>query len=286
MLPRLCTVLVVLLATRMASALELGTAQGNLDIHGTTVTLTHAYAMYYNNEEGFLPGPELRILLTDREVSPGLLSGPLETRLHALAHQGGVQGVLLTVDSQKLPPVRVSGTLLYAPKNPQQSLDFFSQSRSEGVFEQWIIETNRVVGQLRDHGLWSAGPPPVDSPVAFNAQLLRAEVTEHLTGTQAVQSPQVQAFLAYEAALRQGNLQAVRSLSTAGQFETLMQIKTQSGDAAFWWDNKRELLSATARKRCIQAVFVRGAHAVIVCKHNGHTALPSLVQADGTWKVD
>ena len=43
-------------------------SEGSFQVNGAAVPLKNVYLLQHNNEEGALDGPELRILVADREV--------------------------------------------------------------------------------------------------------------------------------------------------------------------------------------------------------------------------
>ena len=154
-----------------ADAIDEGVAKGSLVVDGRTIALTHAYTHRHDNEEGLLDGPELRILLADRELPHTLLAGVYTARLDELARKGGVQGVLLRVDPRKLTG-GVRGVLLMAEKNPGKSLTSFSFSGGGG-FRKLTVGNNRVLGEAHHQSL--RGGPAFEYSATFSAPLFREE---------------------------------------------------------------------------------------------------------------
>jgi hypothetical protein len=142
----------------VAFAIDPGTARGELVLDGDKTALTHAYALRQDNVEGLMDGPELRILLSDRELSTDLLAGPVLGELDQLARQGGVKGVLLRVAADRRPD-SVSGTILHAPADPQQSLPFFTKSGQGAGFTRFELGDKRVVGEIEEKPDAEAGFP-------------------------------------------------------------------------------------------------------------------------------
>src|SRR5262245_43810513 len=107
--------------TGTASAIDPGVAVGALQVNEKKITLRHAYAHLRDNAEGLLDHPkELRVLLTDREVSQDALVGIAFLPVTELARQGQAQGLLFELDPDK--PNEVVMTLLYPPKETGQML--------------------------------------------------------------------------------------------------------------------------------------------------------------------
>jgi len=79
------------------SFIDLGTASGSITIGQDTIVLKHSYAHLHDNAEGWLDTPkELRILLTDRDVSRDVIAGmnPFFT-LSEMVREGKVKGALI-----------------------------------------------------------------------------------------------------------------------------------------------------------------------------------------------
>jgi hypothetical protein len=279
----LLMVAALILSVNPTFAIDPGFAKGYLKIDGETITLTHAYAMQNENEEGVLEQAELRILLTDREVSQTLLSGPFLESLQSLARKGGVRGVLLKLDARKLLKAPVYGTLLVAPKNPQESFLFFTISSEDGSFEKLEQANNRVVGKTHYQFKMENS---FEYDVSLSAPLFRDEVTARLTGAQALNSPHIQALLAYEGALRNGDLETVRGLSTPERYEQVKAYRAHIGEKDFPKQVKSEIPGPEKRKKQIREVIVRGSRAFVVLQEADGKTVQILIQVDGTWKIE
>lgn len=276
------------LVTLGGSTQDPGFAKGTLKVDGQVISLTHAYAWQYDNEEGLLDAPELRILLTDREVSPSLLSGAYLVHLDMSAREGKVRGLLLTVDPGH-PSQSLHGTLLYPPTKPQGSLHFFSISNTEGVFEKFDLGKDRVAGEVRyrEKGDPDVGFRPFEYAVSFSAPLLRDEpITAKLTGRPALESPPVQALLAYERALLAGDLEAARRRSSPEGFKQTEALMAQVGKDTFLEMMRQEIPDSATRQRQIRQVFVRGLRALVIFQMGEMKGAQMMVQVNGVWLVE
>ena len=272
----------------VAFALDPGTARGELVVDGDKVALTHSYALRQDNAEGLLDGPELRILLSDRELSTDLLAGPVLGELDQLARQGGVKGVLLRVDTVRRPDA-VRGTILHAPRDPRLSLPFFTRSGSGAGFKRFELGDNRVVGEVE--GAPDDQPAFPDTPVygyqaSFSAPIFEdRKVTATLKGREARESAPAKAFLAFEKLLREGDLQKIRAAVPPSRWREMEQHVAQVGEAQFK-AQVREMVPPTAtREKQIERVVVRGDRATVIYKEVGAKGFALLVKDGGVWKI-
>ena len=263
-------------------AIDEGVAKGSLKVEGRAVTLTHSYAHRHDNEEGLLDGPELRILLADREVPHTLLAGVYTARLDALARKGGVQGVLLMVDPRKL-TAGMRGVLLMAEKSRGKSLTSFSFSGGDGGFRRLQIGNNRVLGDA--HHESTRSKPAFEYSATFSAPLFREEpISEKLPGARAMDSEPFQAFAAYTKALGAGDLDAARRFATPESFREIDEMIAQAGRPTVLRMLRETSVVPGAKDK--PQVFVRGKRALVVFQAGKSRGVQSLVQVDGKWLVD
>jgi hypothetical protein len=265
-----------------------GVARGELVIDREAVPQTLAYALRQDNAEGLMDDPELRILLSDRELSTDLLAGPVLGELDQLARQGGVKGVLLRVAADG-PPDSVSGTILRAPTDPQQSLPFFSRSGKGAGFGRFELGEKRVVGQVDekpDEESAFPGVPVFGYHASFNAPIFEdRKVTATLAGKEARASAPAKAFLAFEKLLREGDLQKAEAAVLPSRWRETEQFIAQVGEAEFK-AQVREMVPPTAtREQQIERVVVRENRATIIYKEAGARGFTVLVNEGGTWKI-
>ncbi len=263
--------------------------KGNLEINGTQVPIKFAYALQHNDEEGFLDGPELRILLSDREVDPGLLSDLVMSRLDTLAREKKIRGLILKFDPKK-EPRELHGTLLEAPSSPQASLPFFTQSGDSTSLKKFEIKDGKASGVLEEKPSeenFFPDTPKYGYQITFTAPIRQADaITAHLKGEEAAKSPQAQAVLAYEKACREGRMEDAEKLATPGKFGELKQAMEQMGKATFLEQVKQFIPETAVREKQIKEVIVRGKHATVVITEEGGRICAGVIDAGGTWKAD
>ncbi len=269
-------------------ALDPGTASGDLTVNGQRVALTHAYALRQDNAEGLMEGPELRLLLADREVDSGLLAGPVLGEIDRLAREGSLRGLVLRVAADRRPE-SAHGTVLFPPADPQASLPFFTKSGDGAGFTRFQLGDNRVVGEAEMHS--NRDPffremAVYEYRVSFSAPVFHdRKVTATLKGKAARESAPARAFLAFEKALREGDLEKVRAAVMPARWKELEVYLAQVGEAQFK-AQAREMAPLTAtRQKQIDRVVVREDRATVIYKEPGATGFQSLVREGEVWKV-
>jgi hypothetical protein len=268
-----------------ALAVDAGRATGTLTTSQGATSLSHAYAMQYFNEEGLAEGPELRVLLTDRPVDQELLSGPMLAALERAVRKGGVKGVVLRLDPKELNKAPVRGTLLLPPRTLRDSLLFFTVAGDSGGFESLKVANSRVTGKA----VFKSNAPDASAftyEATFSAPLLKDDPSGRLIGRKAVESPPVQALLAFERSLRLGDLTAASGYATATKMAELDAYQAAVGRTVFLEEVAAGTPDSRIREQQIQEVVLRGKRAyVIILEESGRTIAP-LVHAEGTWQVD
>lgn len=268
-----------------AMAIDPGTANGTLTTARGEVALAHSYAMEHRNEEGVADGSELRILLTDREVDEMLLSGPLLTALERQVREQGLRGLLLRLDPKRLAAAPVHGMLLEAPADPRQTLRFFTLSGGSAGLEGLRVDPTRVTARAH-HARAVEAPGDFGYDVSFSAPRFTDVVSERLTGAKAVASAPVKALLAWERAVRGGDLEAARALATPQQMARLEAYRAAVGPEAFRKEVGAGMPEQRQRERQIKEVIVRGGRASVVVQEKGGRSVSVLVNEDGKWRVD
>lgn len=279
-------VLALLGLTRPAAALDPGTADGSVTLGGKSIDLTTAYATHYFNDQGLADGPELRILLADREVDGDLLSGPLVDAIERAAGSGQVRGVLLRVDPEKLGAAPVRGTLLMPLESAQGSLMHFTITKDAGGFEDLKVSKNRVLGRASFRS--TGGDVPAFSYGAkFSAPLFKDEPTARLIGEPAQESPAANAVLAFERALWDGDMASVSAHTTPERFAGLDADFARVGPAMFLKQARAQLPDPVVRKQQVREVVMHGRRGwVVLVSDEGTRIIASVVHTDGVWKVD
>lgn len=266
-------------------AIDPGAGSGRLTAGEAGIELKHAAVMRYGNEEGALERPELRVLLTDREVPESILRGPFMQSLERLARQGSVRGILLRLDVKKLTRGSIHGTLLLRPTDARLSLPVFTIADKGGGFEKFEMGNNRVSGALR----WKSPPGsflPVEYVATFSAPLFQDEVDARLYGRRALHSPQAKALLAFEEALRAGKPDVAQVFCTTERFAELKAMSDGWGEETALQEIRSGIPPRETRGREIRAVFVRGPWATIIIDNGREKTYRAMVNREGAWRVD
>jgi hypothetical protein len=278
-----------LLLPTVTLGLDPGVARGVLTVEGEQVQLAHAYAWRHDNTEGLLDGAQLRILVTDREVSEYLLAGAMPLAVERMARDGRVRGVLLKLSADP-PREAVNGTVLFPVASPELSLPSFVEATAQSGLRRLDLGDRRVVGAA-DYE--SHAPPRPDAGVAyaysleFNAPVFQdPPVSADLKGKAARTSAPARAFLAYEAALRAGDMSRVRQLLTPERYEEVQAFAARLGPSRFAEQAAGNLPPEKTRARQIKRVVVRGDRATVIFSQAGTRGFQALIQNADGWKVD
>lgn len=281
-------ILIIVLFTGLA--LDPAKVQGFLTVNGIETRLTHGYALLHDNEEGILDAPQVRILLSDRELDPALLAAPALSRLDVMARRGEVRGLVFQFDP-KAEDGEVYGTVLYPPVTSDASLAFFAEPATE-TGRVIMLTDDRVAARMtketrRDPLL---GDLPVFSyRIGFDLPVARLDpVTERLKGEEAVKSAPARALLAFESACRAGDLEAARKLATKGRMQELeYAVRLAAGDKPFTEQLRQWFPDETARTKHIVEVVLRGNRGVVVLEEEpGFRSGVPVVQVEGEWRID
>jgi len=271
-----------------ALAIDAGTVNGTVKVGKQKVELKYCYSHQYNNEEGMLEAPELRILMTDREVKQELLAGyDAPIKIDGLVRQEKIRGVLLRLDPKK-PAAGMSGTILLKPKDPQASLIFFT-SRGNNELKDIKVGNNRVGGKVdykSDGQGFFKDIPSFEFSASFSAPLFHDEpITSVLIGSKAVKSAPAKALIGYYTALSNGEFDVARNKATDESWSEFEAKKTQIGEKEFK-KMLKEMTNPSELERQINKVFIRGSHAVVMIQDAGGKSAQSMVRIKDEWKID
>ncbi|MEP7269970.1 MAG: hypothetical protein ABI882_00620 [Acidobacteriota bacterium] len=265
-----------------------GVANGTLQITGEAIELKYAYAFQCDNAEGMLDGPELRILVSDRELPDDVIAGwNGSMRLQPMVREGRVRGILLKIDPAR-PTASLNGTLLFPPSSPMESLLLFTSTGNNEI-RKLQIANNRVVGEAQYEMKPGEGQemPAFKFSFSFGAPLFHdQEVTARLTGASAARSAPTQSLLAFEKAVRENNLVLARTLITEAKWHEIEAHRAQVGDATFKQFVRQMIPPSAQRVRQVRQVIIRRSRAVIILNDGSGKIAMGLAQADGKWKVD
>ncbi len=124
--------------------------------------------------------------------------------------------------------------------------------------------------------------------LALAAGITGTALAQTITGTQAQQSPQAEAFLAYERALIAGGLEAAKPHMTPEKLEELNGMKKAFGEEGFqqFLGRMRGGAQGDARRKQIQKIEVKGDHAVLEARDGPNVLTEQhLAKTKDGWKV-
>lgn len=275
------------LCFQAAYAIDPGRVQGTLKINDETIELKEAYAQFHDNAEGLLDRPkEIRIVLADRKVPQESLRGIAFLPVTTLAKEGKVRGLLLQFDPSDQSKMVV--TVLRQPSRQGTSLTTLSRGDSEKkLFRNLVISKTRVSGETEYTEKRVAGSdeiPTISYSVKFSAPLFNElPVTADLKGKAAQDSPQAKVLKEKINALKKGDFDAVKRLSTErSNTRTDLLLAQMGGDQAkmFAQEAARDMEDSL---KGIKRVVVRGSTAVMIFSSKQWSVF---AQEGGQWKSD
>jgi hypothetical protein len=255
------------LAAAPALALDPGVAAGHYARDGVKIDFSHAVALFQDNTEGLLDsGPQMRVVLSDKEVPVAAVYGLVFPPVIGLARREEVRGVVLEFSPKD--PTAMHVTVLAKPADPGASMTNISLSNSSGVLTRLEVSATRVSGDYD-------GGEDSDFRFSFSAPVFTDAVVADLKGPAALDSEQVRALLARAQALQRGDLPAALALSSkaSGMNELTPADLKQA---------KAMMPQLIKEIKAIKRVVVRRETAVALMSQGGWS---SLVLEDGVWKV-
>jgi hypothetical protein len=256
---RIAALAAALLAACGAAAVEPAKVQGRFARDGKTYAVTHALAWQSAR-------PDVLILvLSDGAVD--LMDARHPLRLKQLAEEGQLRGLHFEFDPARLDAKWVSGRFM----TPDWS------TYRGGMGSSWkklAVANGRIAGQL------DAGGVQLD----FQVPITGGAAVKTLTGEAAWKSPQVDALIRYETAVRNGKWQeAVKYLTPLSAEVLQREVATPHGLGQFQTAGKYMkdfLAQGEARRREIQKVVVSGDDAAVI----GDAFAAEFVRIDGRWR--
>jgi len=264
------------------------TVSGTLTMGGEETVLTHGCTLRLDNEEGYMDGPTLLVLLADQEVSPDLLKSPTLADLKQAVQERRIRFAFYSIDLSK-EEKEINGMAMAGSPEMPMPASFTLTDAASGLSELTITD-ERVQASI-DRAETEPDPEnPMEAPFAMKAGFDLAvsandPVTAHLTGEEAVNSPQAAAFMGYFDALRNADMEALGKVTSGTEAEMYGQIIAQVGEDAFKERVAQGLPDAATFKSQISEVFVRGARALLMVSVDGQRAPLPLVQEGEAWKV-
>jgi hypothetical protein len=250
-------------------ALDPATASGHYVGDEGRIEFSHALALSQDNAEGLLDhGPQIRVLLSDKDVPVAALAGIAFPPVRAMARNGELRGLLLEFNPADRMTLSIG--VLAKPDDPQQTLATLSLANTNGVWRRLDVSPTRIVGEYQPS-------ENRDLAFSFSAPVFTDPVTADLKGAEAQKSEQMRVLIARAEALGRGDTAAALALSShqaaaalsAVPPEMLKQAAPSMGDLV------KELKAVTR-------VVVRRDSAVAIMSEGGWS---SLVLEDGAWKV-
>lgn len=260
----------VLICAPAAHALDAGTASGHYVREGQRFEFTHAIALSQDNAEGLLDnGPQVRILLSDKDVPIQALHGIAFPPVRAMAREGAVRGLLLEFDPADRTTLRI--TVLAKPDDPSEFAPNLSLTNSEGLWKRLDASPTRIAGdyQSTDHDR--------DMAFSFSAPVFTDAVQADLNGAAAQSSEQVRVLIGRAEAIGRGDLPAALALSSKASAQALSAMPAQ-----VLKDARGSMAPFVKELKTIKRVVIRRETAVALMSEGSWS---SLVLEDGAWKV-
>jgi hypothetical protein len=251
-------------------ALDAGTASGHYVRDGQSFTFAHAMALSQDNAEGLLDnGPQVRLLLSDREVPIQALYGIAFPPVRAMAREGAVRGLLLEFDPADRTSLRI--TVLAKPDDPSEFAPNLSLTNSEGLWKRLEASATRIAGDFQ------SGDADRDLAFSFSAPVFTDPVQADLKGADAQKSEQVRVLVARAEAIGRGDLPAAMALSSRKSAQALSAMPAEALREA-----RGSMAPFIKELKAIKRVVVRRETAVALMAEGSWS---SLVLEDGAWKV-
>jgi hypothetical protein len=274
------------LCFQTARAIDPGKAQGLLKIGDGTIELKEAYAHFHDNAEGLLDRPkEMRIVVCDREIAQESLRGIAFLPVETLAKEGKVVGLLLQFDPSD--QSKMVFTVLRTPSQQGASLMTLSLADTgKKLFKKLAISQTRVDGEAEYAEKGNSGSddlPKISYSVKFTAPVFNElPVTADLKGKAAQDSPQARIAREKMNAMRKGDFEAVKRLSTQQSKRQIDLLVAQMGSQAP--SMAKEIAGEMEQSlKKIQRVVVRDSTAVMIYSDK---AWSNFALEDGQWKSD
>ncbi|MBA4390240.1 MAG: hypothetical protein C0399_04805 [Syntrophus sp. (in: bacteria)] len=269
-----------------AYAIDEGTAEGTITVNNETIAISYVYAHLHDNAEGLLDRPkELRIVLSDRKVPQESLRGIVFLPVEDLARENRMRGLMMQLNPND--PGKIVVTLLQAPPTSRHSLMTLTLSATgEKLFKKLNVSKTRVDGEVEHFDTRSEGGtdlPKLSYSAIFSAPLFNElPVTADLKGMAAQKSPQVKIYREKIIAMKKGDFETVKRLSSERANRRNAVMLAQLGDQAKVMAAEGALEMEQSLKQ-VKRVVVRGDTAVMFFSEK-HWA--TFVREGTNWKTD
>lgn len=280
-------VIPALLAASLTAGAQKSEIKGSLTVNGKVIPLTHALALDFKDIDGMSHGDEIRVLLSDREIAPTELESSILFNLDALAREGKLSGVVLRFDPKAESP-EVYGTAYAAIENAQSAMPFFTLGGDAGGADTLKVADGSVAGTLAygADGDADFGIPAWSFEVTFGTPLKACSPVTEMKGAEAIASPQFKTYIKFEEAMRKGDLDTVRKMTSPEKAEQMDEFIAQAGEEQFKAMTKQMTAEPAAREKALHGLFVRGDRTTIVFNDEGGKMSVNLVKKGDSWIMD
>ena len=252
----------LILIAAPASALDPGTASGRYTREGFSVAFAHAVALSYDNAEGLLDGPGIRVLLSDVDVPVDAILGPLEPLAQTMAHEGKLRGVILEFDP-------ADRTVLHAQVlDGGEAVTSLNLADTEGVWKALTIANGRIHGTLAGEEL----------NAEFDAPIATDPVVEELKGDAAKASPFAKLIQTQAAELQAGDFSAMKAILTDRRWAVIDKLSPDARNAA-----RAQAAELRANAAAIDRILIRRTTATAL---HGKDIMGMFRREGGAWKLD
>jgi hypothetical protein len=279
---------------RPAAAIDPGTVKGPFEVNGKPIALAHAVALRRANPDklGLADGPEVRLLLTDREVAPAVLDSVTPERVREAARELGFAGLMVAYEPPEAPAGTVAAArlTLFVPglADPMGQPPSYSASDSRGIFKALKDANNRLTGTL-EHATGGVGTiPPFRIQVDFGAPMFHeAPAKERLSGAAARASAPAKAFLANVEAFWNFDPARIKALSTAARWRQMEPMLAAAPPKEAIREQMKEAgQTPAAAAESISAVVIREADAVVLFRDkSGARGWQEMWWEGGEWRL-
>ena len=276
----------LLICLQSAYAIDEGTAKGTITVNNETIVISHVYVHLHDNAEGLLDYPkELRIVFSDRQVPQESLRGIIFLPVEDLAREDRMSGLMIRLNPND--PGKVVITLLHAPPTSRHSLMTLTLSSTDKkLFKKLIVSKTRVDGDIEHFDTRESGGtdlPKLSYKAIFSAPLFNElPITADLKGAAAQKSPQIKVYREKIIAMKKGDFETVKRLSSERANRRDAAMLAQLGDQAKGMaaEGAREMEQSLKE---VKRVVVRGDSAVILFSKKQWV---TFVREGTNWKTD
>lgn len=253
--------------------------EGKFAVDGKEIPLTHVLAVDFDDAEGMGDGPEIRILFSATEIPQAELESPILFNLDALARAGKLQGILFRFDPKAETP-ELHGTTYATLDNPQTSMPFFTLGGDAGGADTVKVEGENLTGSVEGSAEGDAdfGTPSYAYQITFSAPVKKSTPVKVLMGKEAMETTQMKTYLQFEDAMRKGDLDTVKKMTTPEKGKQVDDFVAQAGKDQFLAMVKQMMPDPATREKNLKGLYIRGNTTTIVFDDQGGKMSVNLVK--------